>query len=108
VAQLRLVKIVERGAVAPGRRLPLRVTPTPGEAIDSWLEVTARDMDLPLGAVARAWLTFNVLHFMYHMSMLQMYNTRDAVLNVVTLSVLVLIPAALLIPLRTSKVTHGS
>jgi hypothetical protein len=49
-----LVKIVDRSAVAPGRRLPLRVTPTPGEAIDSWLEVTARRMDLPLGAVARA------------------------------------------------------
>ena len=30
------------------------MTPTPGEAIDSWLEVTARRMDLPLGAVARA------------------------------------------------------
>ena len=54
MAQQRLVKIVELSAVAPGRRLLLRVTPTPGEAIDSWLEVTARDMDLPLGAVARA------------------------------------------------------
>ena len=54
VTRLRLVKIVDRSAVAPGRRLPLRVTPTPGEAIDSWLEVTARRMDLPLGAVARA------------------------------------------------------
>ena len=32
---------------------------------------------------ASAWLTFNVLHFVYHMSMLHMYNTRDAVLNVV-------------------------
>ncbi|MBV8346275.1 MAG: TniQ family protein [Mycolicibacterium sp.] len=36
------------------RRLPLRVEPLPGEAIDSWLEVTARRMELPLGAVARA------------------------------------------------------
>jgi hypothetical protein len=30
------------------------VTPTPGEAIDSWLEVTARDIDLPLGAELRS------------------------------------------------------
>jgi len=40
--------------VATGRRLPLRVAPVPGEAIDSWLEVTAGRMDLSLGAVARA------------------------------------------------------
>ena len=52
---------------------------------------------------AGAWLTFNVLHFGYHVTMLQMYNTRDAVLNVVLLSVLVLISAALLIPGREMK-----
>jgi hypothetical protein len=52
---------------------------------------------------AGAWLTFNVLHFAYHMTMLQMYNTRDAVLNVVFLSVLVLISAALLIPDRAKE-----
>jgi hypothetical protein len=50
----RLVKVVEFSAVAPGLRLPLRVAPVPGEAIDSWLELTARRMDLPLGAVAGA------------------------------------------------------
>jgi hypothetical protein len=49
-----LVKVVDLSAVAPNRRLPLRVAPAPGEAIDSWLEVTARRMDLPFGAVARA------------------------------------------------------
>jgi hypothetical protein len=52
---------------------------------------------------AGAWLTFNVLHFAYHMTMLQMYDTRDAVLNVILLSVLVLISAALLIPDRAKK-----
>ena len=52
---------------------------------------------------AGAWLTFNVLHFVYHMTMLQMYNTRDAVLNVIVLSLLVLISAALLIPDRAKK-----
>ena len=50
---------------------------------------------------AGAWLTFNVLHFVYHMSMLQVYNTRDEVLNVILLSLLVLVSAALLIPTRT-------
>jgi hypothetical protein len=41
-------------AVAPSNRLPLRLAPAPGKTIDSWLAVTARDMALPLGAVARA------------------------------------------------------
>lgn len=36
------------------RRLPVRVAPAPGEAIDSWLEATAGGMDLSLAAVARA------------------------------------------------------
>jgi hypothetical protein len=39
----------------------------------------------------------------YHMTMLQMYNTRDAVLNVIFLSLLALISAALLIPDRANK-----
>jgi hypothetical protein len=50
---------------------------------------------------AGAWLTFNVLQFVYHMSMLQVYKTRDAVLNVILLSLLVLVSAAVLIPTRT-------
>ena len=52
---------------------------------------------------AGAWLTFNVLHFVCHVTMLQVYNTRDAVLNVIFLSLLVLISAALLIPHRANK-----
>jgi hypothetical protein len=48
------VKVVDLSAVAPNLRLPLWVAPASGEAIDSWLEATARRMDLPLGAVARA------------------------------------------------------
>lgn len=49
-----LVKVFGRSAVVPSNRLPLRVAPAPGEAIDSWLEETARYMALPLRAVARA------------------------------------------------------
>jgi hypothetical protein len=33
--------------------MPVRLTPAPGEAIDSWLEATAIAMDLSLGAVVR-------------------------------------------------------
>lgn len=45
------------------------------------------------------WLVFNVLHLSYHMQHLDMYGTRDQVLNVVTLSVLVLLSALLLVPM---------
>ena len=34
-------------------RLPVRVVPVHGEAIDSWLDAIASSMDLPLGALAR-------------------------------------------------------
>lgn len=44
------------------------------------------------------WLIFNVLHFTYHVQHLDMYNTRDQVLNVVSLAALVLLAVLLLIP----------
>jgi hypothetical protein len=49
---------------------------------------------------AVTWLVFNTLHCIYHLPMLGMYNTRDAVVNAIVLSLLVLAAAALLIPLR--------
>ncbi|MET0702358.1 MAG: hypothetical protein ABWY93_22110 [Mycobacterium sp.] len=55
---------------------------------------------------AASWLTFNVLHWWFHMTMLHMYNTRDAVLNVILLSALVLISAALLVPIRARTQTY--
>ncbi|SDR39544.1 MULTISPECIES: TniQ family protein [unclassified Streptomyces] len=36
---------------APARTLPIRLPPLPGEALDSWLEATARRMDTTLGDV---------------------------------------------------------
>lgn len=51
---------------------------------------------------AGAWLTFNALHWWFHMTMLHMYSTRDAVLNVILLSLLVIMAATLLIPRRTT------
>ena len=49
-----LVEVFDRRTVVPSNRLPLRVAPAPGEAIDSWFEATARHMALPLRAIARA------------------------------------------------------
>ncbi|MFB7654190.1 MULTISPECIES: TniQ family protein [unclassified Streptomyces] len=42
---------------APARTLPIRLPPLPGEALDSWLEATARRMDTTLGDV--------LLHFRF-------------------------------------------
>ncbi|MCV6990821.1 TniQ family protein [Mycobacterium timonense] len=41
-------------AGATHRQLPVRVDPREGEAIDSWLEATARQIKATVGAVARA------------------------------------------------------
>ncbi|MFJ9245448.1 hypothetical protein [Streptomyces sp. NPDC101776] len=48
------------------------------------------------------WLVFNVLHFSYHVQHLDMYGTRDQVLNVVFLAALVLLAAVLLVPVAGS------
>jgi tryptophan-rich sensory protein len=49
---------------------------------------------------ALMWLVFNTLHCIYHLSMLQMYNTRDATLNGILLPLLVLAAVALFSPVR--------
>ena len=49
------------------------------------------------------WLVFNTLHCIYHLSMLQMYNTRDATLNAILLPLLVLAAAALFSPVRINQ-----
>ncbi|WP_231384095.1 hypothetical protein [Mycobacterium sp. UM_WGJ] len=49
-----------------------------------------------------SWSTFNLLHLIYHLGMLHMYGPRDAVLNAVGLSLLLVVSLALLIPTRTS------
>jgi hypothetical protein len=54
LTQLLLVRVVDSSIVATVRRLPLRVEPLPGEAIDSWLEVTAAQINITLSALARA------------------------------------------------------
>ncbi|WP_409436536.1 hypothetical protein [Mycobacterium sp. SMC-14] len=48
-----------------------------------------------------SWSVFNVLHLIYHVGMLHMYGPRDAVLNVVSLSLLLVLSLTLLIPTRS-------
>lgn len=43
-----------------------------------------------------AWLVFNVLHLIYHLSMLGMYDRTDQVINVVGLSIVVVLPIIVL------------
>ncbi|MEE2851642.1 MAG: hypothetical protein VX424_03185 [Actinomycetota bacterium] len=45
-----------------------------------------------------AWITFNLLHTAYHVTMLHMFTARDAMLNVVTLAAVLAASFALLIP----------
>ncbi|MFD5829783.1 hypothetical protein [Lentzea sp. NPDC060358] len=47
-----------------------------------------------------ALLTFNVLHFAYHLTMLHVYEPRDRVLNVLTLGLVVLLSVVLVVPAR--------
>jgi hypothetical protein len=47
-----------------------------------------------------ALLVFNVLHFVYHLTMLHMYEPRDQVLNVVVLALMVVVSIILAIPSR--------
>lgn len=49
------------------------------------------------------WLVFNVLHMIYHLRMLHVYNTLDRTLNIVLLGFLVVIAVPLLIPSRQRR-----
>lgn len=52
------------------------------------------------------WLVFNVLHFSYHVQHLDMYNTRDQILNVVALAALIPLAALLLVPALPARRDH--
>lgn len=49
---------------------------------------------------AGAWTVFNLLHLIFHVQMLHMYEPRDQVLNVIALSTVLLVSLALLLPQR--------
>lgn len=50
--------------------------------------------------VGAALLTFNLLHFVYHLTMLHMYEPRDQVLNVLVLGLTVVLSVVLVVPSR--------
>ena len=47
-----------------------------------------------------AWTVFNLLHWIFHMRMLHMYEPRDQILNAITLSAILVVSALLLLPTR--------
>ncbi|OHU21252.1 hypothetical protein BKG76_11285 [Mycobacteroides franklinii] len=49
---------------------------------------------------AAGWTVFNLLHLIYHLTMLHMYGPRDAIVSVTLLSVLLVCSAALAVPGR--------
>ena len=55
--------------------------------------------DAMVRITAAVWTTFNLLHLIYHLTMLQMYEGRDKFLVAASLVILVLVSAALLMPL---------
>ncbi|HEY4017961.1 MAG TPA: hypothetical protein VGM75_04710 [Pseudonocardiaceae bacterium] len=57
-------------------------------------------------AAGVAWLVFNALHLIYHLTMLGMYRPADQVLNVVSLVILLVLPVFLLISTDRVRRTH--
>ena len=51
---------------------------------------------------AVSWTIFNLLHLIYHATMMHMYGTRDAILNGVILSAVLVCSAMLAIPIRST------
>ncbi len=56
---------------------------------------------------AATTFTFAVFHFSYHVHHLGVYDTSDAILNVVTLGSSVVLPALLLIPVRDTSASRA-
>ncbi|HEX4226189.1 MAG TPA: hypothetical protein VHZ97_27760 [Pseudonocardiaceae bacterium] len=57
-------------------------------------------------AAGLTWLVFNVLHLVYHLTMLGMYRPVDQVLNVVVLVIEAVLPIFLLVSRNQSRGTH--
>jgi hypothetical protein len=65
-----------------------------------------RSTDTTLVRVAgAAWTVFNLLHWIFHMRMLHMYEPRDRILNAITLSGILVASALLLLPARRATPT---
>jgi hypothetical protein len=69
------------------------------------LVALCRPRDRALTRIAGVtWLVFNVLHLTYHMTMLGVYGPTDRVLNVVTLSLVVVLAV---VPVVRPSAEHG-
>jgi hypothetical protein len=53
-----------------------------------------------LRVTAGAWTVFNLLHFIFHMQMLHMYDPRDQILNAIALSAVLVASVVLFLPIR--------
>ena len=56
---------------------------------------------------AVSWTIFNTLHLTYHATMLHMYDTFNAVMNVIALTTVLVCSAALAIPTTTATRTDA-
>jgi hypothetical protein len=74
----------------------------------SAVALTAAANDAVVRLTAATWLTFNIFHFVYHMQMLHMYGAVDKTLNVIALSLLLVVSAGLLVPIRSSVRSGGA
>jgi hypothetical protein len=54
-----------------------------------------------------AWTVFNVLHLIYHLQHLAMYQPLDQALNVISLVLVTIAGAALLLPARREQTAKG-
>ena len=61
------------------------------------------DNDSLVRVIALAWTVFNALHLVYHVRMIGMYDGRDKVLVIGSLSFLLVVSVALLAPIRRSS-----
>ena len=68
----------------------------------AWALVNLGNRPLIL-ATAASWTVFNALHLSYHATMLHMYGTRDAVLNVVALGTVLVCSVLLAVPTRKQE-----
>ncbi len=65
-------------------------------AVAIWLSAS----DAVVRVTAAAWTTFNVLHMIYHLTMLSVYDAREKIFLVVSLVVVLIVSALLLLPAR--------
>ncbi|MEU3986145.1 hypothetical protein AB0F77_39820 [Streptomyces sp. NPDC026672] len=74
----------------------------------SLVAVRRAENALLVQAAGLAWLVFGVPHLVYHLQHLDMYGTRDQVLNAVSLSLFVVGAVVLLLPGAARSAPRGT